>query len=284
MTNSLFKEVSFKTPDEWKKWRQNFIGASDMSVVRGKSPYKKRQDLLYDKINKNESEINQFIAQKGHKYEELMRKKAELLLNTDLNPAWLESLVHPFLSCSLDGWSNDKKTLWECKLVGQKVFDEVRKTNRPPTKYEDQCQQQLLISGAEKLVFWCGVDNEDYIYIDVFPDKKFQEEMIKDAKTFYNEWLENTPPPESIYPLIKEHFKINSNISLLKKELEKIKKELEKIDFKRNVKINNLIYKRNESKRSGWNKDKLESFLGDKIKDYKKESVSVSYSIKEETS
>lgn len=283
-----YKIKEFDSIEAWKKWRFDFIGASDIAAVLNKSPYVKRQDLLHSKKTKTEREVNEFITSKGHKYEAFIRPKAELILGTDLKPANLESTVHPHLSCSLDGWSDDKELIWECKLVGKAVFEEVEKNNRPPTKYEDQIQQQLLISGAEKAIFWCGIDDDTYTFCEVLPDEKMQKTIIEESKKFYEEWHKDVQPPDELVSLIdkfshrqKQITRIKKRLKLFEDDLDLIKKDFKKIDFRQNVVVGDLMYSRVESSKTGWDLKKLEKHFGDKQNEFKKTSNSISYKVKE---
>lgn len=200
--------------EAWLKFRGNSIGASEMAVIMGVSPYKKRNVLLREKAfpfpkdeDKAAKSDKNFIFQKGHNYEIKIRNFIEF--DCDLSFPHQPTVIfsHPEyttpIHASLDGITESKEIILEAKYVGFDAFEEYKKTKTkdgvgiPPIHYMWQIQQQLLITGAKKCIFaFCREHKNDkgielqYDYFDVLPDNSMMELILVEAKKFWDEVLE----------------------------------------------------------------------------------------------
>src|SRR5699024_3675867 len=117
---SRMKTVSLiqGTP-EWSAHRANHHNASDASVVMGKSPYRKRADLIAERatgITPEVSAAQQTLFDRGHKAEAAARQMAEEILGEELFPVVGISDDNPKLSASFDGLTMLGDTAFEHKL------------------------------------------------------------------------------------------------------------------------------------------------------------------------
>lgn len=192
--------------EAWLKFRGNSIGASEMAVIMGVSPYKKRNVLLREKAfpfpkDADKKSDKDFIFQKGHNYEIKIRNFIEF--DTGLSFPHQPTVIfsNPNYStpihASLDGITEDKEIILEAKYVGFEAFIEYQKSKTPPIHYMWQIQQQLLITGAKKCIFaFCREHKNDkgieleYDYFDVLPDNSMMELILVEAKKFWDEVLE----------------------------------------------------------------------------------------------
>jgi len=143
---------------EWLEARLNYRTASEAAAMLGVSPYMTRDELLRQKKTGIAPEINehqQRLFDKGHQIEALLRPIAEQMLAQELFPC-VGVLEGTKLSASFDGLTMDGKTVWEYKTANSKLFETMEKEGDLPLHYRVQLEQQLLVSGAEKVLFVAG--------------------------------------------------------------------------------------------------------------------------------
>jgi putative phage-type endonuclease len=275
-----YKLINLKTEKEWHNWRDQKIGASDAPIIAGLSPYKKRADLLEEKRTGKKKPVNDYILNKGHKYEAKMRPIAEMLLGLNLKPAFMESTEFSFMSASLDGFDPEKNIGWECKLCGQDMFEYCVSNKKPPKKYIRQVQQQILIGDLEKVIFWCGTDETNYTYFDVYRDQKIIDDLIKENKEFWDEWHQKVEAPEELNRLLVNVWEIKKLISRLKKDEKKLMDKIKSIDFKDNYSFRNISYKRSVSYSDSLNMEKVKKDFD--LSSYYERRENIKYLIKGE--
>jgi len=161
----LIEGLIQNTP-EWAAFRLNHYGASEAAAMLGVSPYMTRDELLRQKktgITPEVSEHQQALFNKGHRFEGYARPIAEQLLRTELFPC-VGVLEGTTLSASFDGLTMDERLVWEHKLLNDKLREvlpaEGTRSEQLPLHYRVQLEQQLLVSGAEKALFWASDFNE----------------------------------------------------------------------------------------------------------------------------
>jgi len=151
---------------EWDAFRAEHFGASEAAAMLGLSPYMTRDKLLRQKktgIRPEVSGYQQAIFDKGHQIEALLRPIAEKELGKELFPC-VGVLEGTKLSASFDGLTMDESLVWEHKLLNDKLREclpvEGASCEALPLHYKVQLEQQLLVSGAEKALFWASDFNE----------------------------------------------------------------------------------------------------------------------------
>ena len=112
----IFK--NFINDEEWHKWRSEGVGGSDVPIIMSLSPYKKRGELLMEKLGvvKYTNKIPKFILEKAEKHEQLAREKVGDEFDTILNSICVEKDKENFYRASLDGWSGERKIILEHKF------------------------------------------------------------------------------------------------------------------------------------------------------------------------
>ena len=136
----------------WHQFRLDHFGASEAAAMLGLSPYMSRTELLKQKatgIIEEVSDVKQRLFDAGHAAEEGARQMAEFVLNDELYPA-----TYSFgkLSASVDGITIDGRIAWEHKLVNADLAAAIGR-NELPEQYQPQCQQIMLVTGAEEVLF-----------------------------------------------------------------------------------------------------------------------------------
>lgn len=157
---------------EWKNFRKNHNGSSETSAMLGISPYKTRDNLLYEKatgITQEVSPSTQKVFDRGHEVEKLALPIVEKIINVDLSP-----VVMSFgkLSTSTDGLDFAGEIAWENKQFNKAHFEQVKNGELPEIHWP-QCQQSLYVTGAQKLFFTISDGTkENTVGVWVYPDKE----------------------------------------------------------------------------------------------------------------
>lgn len=141
------------SPD-WHAFRAEHFNASEAAAVFGQHKYMSRADLLALKATGIEKEVNDFqqaAFDRGHATEALARPLVEDIIGEDLYPV-VASDDEGWLAASFDGITMDDTTLFEHKLLNADLVAQVKARELEPHYYW-QLEQQLLISGAEKVIF-----------------------------------------------------------------------------------------------------------------------------------
>lgn len=139
------------SPD-WHQFRSEHFGASEASAMLGISPYMSRTDLLKLKKTGVAAEVSpalQRVFDRGHEVEPLGRAIAEEIIGEDLFPA---TFSDGCLSCSCDGITMMEDVCFEHKQWNAELAESLR-NGILPDHHWPQVQQNLMVTGAEKLLF-----------------------------------------------------------------------------------------------------------------------------------
>lgn len=141
---------------EWLAHRRAHFNASDAPAMLGCSPYKSRSQLLHESHTGLSAEVDAATQRRfddGHRFEALARSLAEEFIGQELYPV---VGVDGRLSASFDGLTMMEDVAFEHKTLN----DDLRGCMGSactgadlPKHYRVQMEQQLLISGAEKVLF-----------------------------------------------------------------------------------------------------------------------------------
>lgn len=149
--------------EEWHEFRAAHFSASDAGAMLGVSPDKTREDLLIEKKIGNNSEASYYqkkIFDDGHRFERLARPLAEEIVGCELYPA-TGSLG--MLSASFDGITMLEDTCFEHKQLNADIAA-CKSVTDLPIHYRVQMEQQLLVSGAQRCLFFASKwDNNDQL-------------------------------------------------------------------------------------------------------------------------
>ncbi|MCY0910902.1 YqaJ viral recombinase family protein [Massilia antarctica] len=173
---------------EWLAYRATHRNASDAPAMMGVSPYKTRNQLLYEVCTGMVADVDagtQARFDDGHRFEALARPRAEELVGEGLYPV-VGSLGA--LSASFDGLTICDDVVWEHKTLN----DEIRAAETGADlglHYRIQVEQQLLVAGADKCLFlatkWDANNNpvdERHFWLE--PDLRLRAEIIAGWEQF----------------------------------------------------------------------------------------------------
>lgn len=141
---------------EWHAHRAQHFNASDAPAMMGCSPYMTRTELLHRLHTGLVPEVDAATQRRfddGHRFEALARPLAEKIVGEDLYPV---TGSEGRLSASFDGLTLMEDVAFEHKTLN----DELRACMRDegngynlPKQYQVQMEHQLMVSGAERVLF-----------------------------------------------------------------------------------------------------------------------------------
>lgn len=153
--NMIYHDFAQGSP-EWHQHRSTHFNASDAPAMMGCSPYQTRTELLTRMKTGISVEVDAGTQRRfddGHRFEALARPLAEKIIGDDLYPV---TGSRGELSASFDGLTLDGDTAFEHKTLGEPLrytpWDEGNGYHLP-LHYQVQMEQQLLVSGAERVLF-----------------------------------------------------------------------------------------------------------------------------------
>ena len=147
---------------DWHAHRAGHYNASDAPAMLGLSSYLTRSALIDRYARGVPEEIDsatQARFDKGHEYEATARPWAEEIIGEELYPVTMAMEVEGLkLSASLDGLTLAGDISWEHKTRNADLADSLAR-GEIPERYKPQLEQQLLVSGAGRVLFMCSSGN-----------------------------------------------------------------------------------------------------------------------------
>lgn len=187
--------------EEWKEVRKQHFTASEAPAMLGLSKYTKRSELLEQKatgVTPEVTEQQQRLFDKGHEVEELARPIAEAFIGEELYPATITNEVEGLkLLASMDGLTMMGDRGWEHKIFNAE-FAEMVKNGIVPDTHWPQLEHQMLVSGAEKILFTVSDGTEEkreQVWYESVPERRAQ--VINGWKQFKAD-LEAYVPTEKV--------------------------------------------------------------------------------------
>ncbi|MBW8127520.1 MULTISPECIES: YqaJ viral recombinase family protein [Pseudomonas] len=178
---------------EWLALRASHFTASEAPAMKGVSKFQTRNDLLAMKktgIVPDVTPQQQAAFDRGHATEEMARPLAEEDIGEELYPIVGTS---GNLLASMDGATMLGDVLFEHKLWNEKVATQIRAGELEPHYYW-QLEQQLLVSGAERVLFVCSDGTRDkYVSMYYSPVPGRREELIAGWAQFEQDLGEFVP-------------------------------------------------------------------------------------------
>ncbi len=184
---------------EWLALRANYYTASEAPAMMGQSKQMKRSELLFAKKTGLDREISwwvqTFLFDKGHEFEALARPMVEDSIGEELYPIVGTS---GNLLASMDGASMLGDILFEHKMWNDQLAAQVRAGELEPHYYW-QLEQQLLVSGAEKVIFVCSDGTpEKFVHMEYFPVKGRSDQIVRGWQQFEDDLAEFVPKQATV--------------------------------------------------------------------------------------
>ena len=208
--------------EDWHKFRMTHFGASEASTMLGISPYLTRNELLRYKAIGKSKEYSDYVQKNildyGHEVEAMARAILEESIGEELFPA---TCSENEFSASCDGITIDYSTAFEHKQFNESLFSLVE-SGIVPDHYYAQCQQIMLVTGAEKVIFVCsdGTKN-NWAQVEVHEDIRFFEKLIagwaqfsKDLENYSHKEFAQKPEADAIMQLPTLSIQIKGEVTL----------------------------------------------------------------------
>jgi predicted phage-related endonuclease len=197
---------------EWLAHRAQHFNASDAPAMLGVSPYKTRAALLRE-LHTGVSVDIDIATQKrfdnGHRAEALARPLAEKIIGEDLYPV---VGAEGRLSASFDGLTMDETQGFEHKALNDElraVFrqidalapcDDAAPGQLLPIYHRAQMEQQLMISGAERVLFMSSEFDADGNLVEehhcwYYPDDEMRGAILQGWVQFAEDLANYSLPP-----------------------------------------------------------------------------------------
>ncbi|MEE3504884.1 YqaJ viral recombinase family protein [Pseudomonas sp. 10C3] len=163
---------------EWHALRAKHFTASEAPAMKGASKYQTRTELLALKktgISPEVTPSQQYIFDKGHASEAAARPIVEAMIGEELYPV---VGTKGNLLASMDGATMLGETLFEHKLWNESLVAQVKAEDLAPHYYW-QLEQQLLVSGAERVIFVCSDGtSENFVSMEYRPVAGRAEQLV----------------------------------------------------------------------------------------------------------
>ncbi|CAB4159809.1 COG5377 Phage-related protein, predicted endonuclease [uncultured Caudovirales phage] len=184
---------------EWLAYRAQHFNASDAPAMMGCSPYKTRAQLLRELHTGIAAEVDagqQKRFDNGHRAEALARPLAEKIIGEDFYPV---TGSEGRLSASFDGLTMDERQGFEHKALNaelkaafdamhaehfREVGEDAAGCRLLPIYHRVQMEQQLHISGAERILFMASEWTADGELVEerhcwYYPDAELRAQILR---------------------------------------------------------------------------------------------------------
>ncbi len=181
---------------DWDHFRLTHRGASEAAAVLGLSKNVTRNELLRVKHTGIAREFSDFVQErvldKGHEVEALARPHVEAMLGEDLYPV---TCSRGGLSASCDGLTVDDRIAFEHKQWNEELAALVA-AGTVPDEHMPQCQQIMLVTGAEEVHFVVSDGTPDRMVTTIVtPDRVWWGRIADGWEQFDIDLAAYVPPP-----------------------------------------------------------------------------------------
>jgi putative phage-type endonuclease len=180
----------------WWAWRQGGIGSADAATILGLKPAKSVERLLRDKQQGTHDSGRGFTRAQGVALERAARVQYCLAVGLTMEPACVQSLVHPWQRASLDGLSADGERVVEIKC-GLAAYQRATARRRPPAHHYAQLQHILSVTGLPLIDYWCHVASRPPLRLEVRRDAAYIERLLTAENVFWKRFASAAPPAGS---------------------------------------------------------------------------------------
>jgi putative phage-type endonuclease len=187
-------DIKQNTP-EWEELRYTKIGASDAPIIMGKSPFKKPDSLLREKLTRQRTYCSPAMR-RGQELEPIARLYYSTIRKELYTPEVVQHDNYPWMIASLDGLSKIGNIL-EIKCPLDNVFYQAR-GGKIPEYWLIQVQHQMCVADVGKAtIFVYSQDNpEESFAHQVKRNKTLIDKMVKMEEAFFQSMVKGQLPEE----------------------------------------------------------------------------------------
>jgi len=255
LLKEYMKEIHLEqNTQEWLDYRRTRIGASDAPIIMGLSPWSTPYDLYKEKVEGIQKKQT-WAMNRGKELEPAARELFEKTMLVEVKPKVVQSEVYPWMIASLDGISDDGKTLGEFKCPSSVSSHLKAMQGEIPIYYQCQMQHQMCAVGPHirRAIYWSYFGGEGEA-IELERDDEFIKKMVEEEKKFMmcltlktpmKEWLEEKQEfvletSEELISLTDKYREIDIAIKLLTEDKEITRERMIELAADRNVKCNGI--------------------------------------------
>ena len=169
---------------EWQEFRAEKFTASDASAMLGLSKYKKRDQLLEEKvtgITEDVTPAKQALFDKGHAAEAAARAWLEEETGEEMFPVTGYHDVITKLAASLDGIDMMGREIFEHKLWNKQLVNFIVTQQDLPDTHWPQVEHQLFVSGAECCRFVVSDGTDENFEMLIYESKPERRQRVIDG-------------------------------------------------------------------------------------------------------
>jgi putative phage-type endonuclease len=216
--------------ENWHKFRKSHIGASDVPIVMGVSPWCTPHQLWQRKLGLIPEQEENDAMRRGKELECKAREIAEKHFQCKFYPIVGESEIYPWMSASFDGYNYLLKLVIEIKCPSQKDH-ELASQGKIPEKYIPQLQHQMYVGCLDEIHYMSYRNDLDYHFVKIDRDYEYIQKMLIEEKKFWDclQNLEAPPLTENDY-VDKEQDVSWANLAVEYKKLKNRREELEVLE------------------------------------------------------
>lgn len=191
----ILLDINQDTP-EWHELRRKKIGASDCPVIQDVSPYKKKYQLMEEKLLGKGTGYSNESMRRGKDVEPLARVMISKLRGTNYQPVVGLNPHADYQIASFDGW--DGESFIEIKCPKEETFNRV-KSGDIPIEYFWQVQHECCVANTS--FGWLDVikakwipeesrwEIEDHFPTKIAKDEKAITELLSSEWEFYQKMI-----------------------------------------------------------------------------------------------
>lgn len=220
---------------EWLDFKDGKIGSSDSSAIFALSPWdtpyslwKKRKDRVQSKVN--------FAMEKGKMLEPVGRDLFISQTGISVSPLVVQHDSRLWQMASLDGISEDRKTVIEIKCLGRELW-EMAQNGEIPVYYKCQLHHIALVAEMATTIFYVVYFEGQIKIIEFQFEPAFAADLLKAEEEFLLKEARNEPPEltEKDYStvedtegskLLQEYLSLDKAEKDIEKKKEEIKAQL----------------------------------------------------------
>lgn len=264
--------------EDWKKWRNSIIGASDSPIILGQSPYKTKRQLWEEKVGLSQSVSNDAMRL-GHQLEPVIRQMVNDRLGSKFEAICYQSDEFKWMGASLDGESEE--VFLEIK-VNNEVNHTLAKKKEIPLSHTIQMNHAAIVSNKQGGIYASfNPKSEDLVILDFTRDNNLYNTLIEETRRFW-ELVRSFEPPElgnddweeindpEVFEMAAELDAMQSQAKQLEKEIKETKDKIVSMTkAERNYLIGKYKLMRQE-KKGNIDYSKIESLKTIDLEQYRK--------------
>ena len=177
---------------EWLSFRQGKLSASKAGIIMGLSPYQTPFALYEEEMGLRDPQPQRAHMTRGLEIEPLVRNWFNANYGIKVEPAVVQHATNPIFIASLDGLSEDGKTIVEIKN-NNKDYHQMAVDGILPAMYEAQVQFQMFVTGLSE-AYYISHRQGDYAVVEVKRDQVYIDDMIVKLLDFKRRLNEFDPP------------------------------------------------------------------------------------------